>query len=74
MQFDMTNCDDLYLPSSLTRFEYSNPMMITNMHYDGTKSEFIQLLSVSKGWDNVHSTGCNVFCTDGTITWEDSIL
>ena len=72
--FDMTNCDDLYLPSSLTSFEYSNPMMITNIHYDGTKSEFIKLLDTSEWWDEVDSVGSDVYCVDDRIRWNEVII
>ena len=46
--FHVVSCDDIYLPSSLTRFEYSELSMVKNVHYDGTKSEFIKLLDTSE--------------------------
>ena len=46
--FHAVICDDIYLPSSLTRFEYSELSMVKNVHYDGTKSDFIKLLDVSE--------------------------
>ena len=46
--FYLVSCDDIYLPSSLTRFEYSELSMVKNVHYDGTKSEFIKLLDTSE--------------------------
>ena len=69
----LTSCDDIYLPSSLTRFEYSELSMVKNVHYDGTKSEFIKLLDVSEWWDEVDSVGSDVYCTDGKISWNEVI-
>ena len=46
--FHVVSCDDIYLPSSLTRFEYSELSMVKNVHYDGTKSDFIKLLDVAE--------------------------
>ena len=69
----LTSCDDIYLPSSLTRFEYSELSMVKNVHYDGTKSDFIKLLDVSEWWDEVDSVGSDVYCTDGKISWNEVI-
>ena len=69
----LTSCDDIYLPSSLTRFEYSELSMVKNVHYDGTKSEFIKLLDTSEWWDEVDSVGSDVYCTDGKISWNEVI-
>ena len=69
----LISCDDLYLPSSLTRFEYSELSMVKNVHYDGTKSEFIKLLDVSEWWDEVDSVGSDVYCVDDRIRWNEVI-
>lgn len=69
----LTSCDDIYLPSSLTRFEYSELSMVKNVHYDGTKSEFIKLLDVSEWWDVVDSVGSDVYCVDDRIRWNEVI-
>ena len=71
--FYLVSCDDIYLPSSLTRFEYSELSMVKNVHYDGTKSEFIKLLDVSEWWDGVDSVGCDVYCVDDRIRWNEVI-
>ena len=70
----LTSCDDIYLPSSLTRFEYSDLTMIKNVHYDGTKSEFIKLLDTSEWWDEVDSVGSDVYCVDDRIRWNEVII
>ena len=72
--FHVVSCDDLYLPSSLTRFEYSELSMVKNVHYDGTKSEFIKLLDVSEWWDVVDSVGSDVYCVDDRIRWNEVII
>ena len=72
--FHVVSCDDIYLPSSLTRFEYSELSMVKNVHYDGTKSEFIKLLDTSEWWDEVDSVGSDVYCTDGMIRWNEVII
>ena len=69
----LISCDDLYLPSSLTRFEYSELSMVKNVHYDGTKSDFIKLLDVSEWWDEVDSVGSDVYCVDDRIRWNEVI-
>ena len=69
----LTSCDDIYLPSSLTRFEYSELSMVKNVHYDGTKSEFIKLLDTSEWWDEVDSVGSDVYCVDDRIRWNEVI-
>ena len=71
--FHVVSCDDLYLPSSLTRFEYSELSMVKNVHYDGTKSEFIKLLDTSEWWDEVDSVGSDVYCVDDRIRWNEVI-
>ncbi len=71
--FHVVSCDDLYLPSSLTRFEYSELSMVKNVHYDGTKSDFIKLLDVSEWWDVVDSVGSDVYCVDDRIRWNEVI-
>ena len=71
--FFLLSCDDIYLPSSLTRFEHSDLTMIKNVHYDGTKSDFIKLLDVSEWWDEVDSVGSDVYCTDEMIRWNEVI-
>ena len=65
--FNALVCKNIYLPSTLTRFEYTNLGLVSNVHYAGTASEFLQLLSVSNWWDKVSSVGCDVYCTDGKI-------
>ena len=72
--FHVVSCDDIYLPSSLTRFEYSELSMVKNVHYDGTKSDFIKLLDASEWWDVVDSVGSDVYCTDGKISWNEVII
>ena len=72
--FYLVSCDDIYLPSSLTRFEYSELSMVKNVHYDGTKSEFIKLLDVSEWWDVVDSVGSDVYCIDDRIRWNEVII
>ena len=72
--FHVVSCDDIYLPSSLTRFEYSELSMVKNVHYDGTKSEFIKLLDTSEWWDEVDSVESDVYCTDGMIRWNEVII
>ena len=72
--FHVVSCDDIYLPSSLTRFEYSELSMVKNVHYDGTKSEFIKLLDVSEWWDVVDSVGSDVYCVDDRIRWNEVII
>ena len=72
--FHVVSCDDIYLPSSLTRFEYSELSMVKNVHYDGTKSEFIKLLDVSEWWDEVDSVGSDVYCVDDRIRWNEVII
>ena len=72
--FHVVSCDDLYLPSSLTRFEYSELSMVKNVHYDGTKSEFIKLLDTSEWWDEVDSVGSDVYCVDDRIRWNEVII
>ena len=69
----LTSCDDIYLPSSLTRFEYSELSMVKNVHYDGAKSEFIKLLDTSEWWDEVDSVGSDVYCVDDRIRWNEVI-
>ena len=71
--FHVVSCDDIYLPSSLTRFEYSELSMIKNVHYDGTKSDFIKLLDTSEWWDVVDSVGSDVYCVDDRIRWNEVI-
>lgn len=71
--FHVVSCDDLYLPSSLTRFEYSELSMVKNVHYDGTKSDFIRLLDASEWWDEVDSVGSDVYCVDDRIRWNEVI-
>ena len=71
--FYLVSCDDIYLPSSLTRFEYSELSMVKNVHYDGTKSEFIKLLDISEWWDVVDSVGSDVYCVDDRIRWNEVI-
>lgn len=71
--FHVVSCNDLYLPSSLTRFEYSELSMVKNVHYDGTKSEFIKLLDISEWWDEVDSVGSDVYCVDDRIRWNEVI-
>ena len=71
--FHVVSCDDIYLPSSLTRFEYSELSMVKNVHYDGTKSEFIKLLDTSEWWDEVDSVGSDVYCVDDRIRWNEVI-
>ena len=71
--FHVVSCDDLYLPSSLTRFEYSELSMVKNVHYDGTKSDFIKLLDVSEWWDVVDSVGSDVYSVDDRIRWNEVI-
>ena len=71
--FHVVSCDDIYLPSSLTRFEYSELSMIKNVHYDGTKSDFIKLLDTSEWWDVVESVGSDVYCVDDRIKWNEVI-
>ena len=70
----LTSCDDIYLPLSLTRFEYSELSMVKNVHYDGTKSEFIKLLDTSEWWDEVDSVGSDVYCVDDRIRWNEVII
>ena len=72
--FHVVSCDDLYLPSSLTRFEYSELSMVKNVHYAGTKSEFIKLLDTSEWWDEVDSVGSDVYCVDDRIRWNEVII
>ena len=72
--FFLLSCDDIYLPSSLTRFEHSDLTMIKNVHYDGTKSDFIKLLDVSEWWDEVDSVGSDVYCVDDRIRWNEVII
>ena len=72
--FFLLSCDDIYLPSSLTRFEYSELSMVKNVHYDGTKSEFIKLLDTSEWWDEVDSVGSDVYCVDDRIRWNEVII
>ena len=72
--FHVVSCDDIYLPSSLTRFEYSELSMVKNVHYDGTKSEFIKLLDISEWWDEVNSVGSDVYCVDDRIRWNEVII
>ena len=72
--FHVVSCDDIYLPSSLTRFEYSELSMVKNVHYDGTKSEFIKLLDTSEWWDEVDSVGSDVYCVDDRIRWNEVII
>lgn len=72
--FNMFLCKNIYLPSTLTRFEYTNLELVSNIHYAGTKSEFLQLLSASNWWDKVISVGCDVYCTDGKILWNEIII
>ena len=72
--FHVVSCDDLYLPSSLTRFEYSELSMVKNVHYDGTKSDFIKLLDASEWWDEVDSVGSDVYCVDDRIRWNEVII
>ena len=72
--FHVVSCDDIYLPSSLTRFEYSELSMVKNVHYDGTKSDFIKLLDVSEWWDEVDSVGSDVYCVDDRIRWNEVII
>ena len=72
--FHVVSCDDLYLPSSLTRFEYSELSMVKNVHYDGTKSDFIKLLDTSEWWDEVDSVGSDVYCIDDRIRWNEVII
>ena len=72
--FFLLSCDDIYLPSSLTRFEHSDLTMIKNVHYDGTKSEFIKLLDTSEWWDEVDSVGSDVYCVDDRIQWNEVII
>lgn len=72
--FHVVSCDDIYLPSSLTRFEYSELSMVKNVHYDGTKSDFIKLLDVSEWWDVVDSVGSDVYCVDDRIRWNEVII
>ena len=72
--FYLVSCDDIYLPSSLTRFEYSELSMVKNVHYDGTKSEFIKLLDTSEWWDEVNSVGGDVYCVDDRIRWNEVII
>ena len=62
------------MPSSLTRFEYSELSMVKNVHYDGTKSDFIKLLDTSEWWDEVDSVGCDVYCVDDRIRWNEVII
>ena len=69
----LISCDDIYLPSSLTRLEYSELSMVKNVHYDGTKSEFIKLLDASEWWDVVDSVGSDVYCVDDRIRWNEVI-
>ena len=71
--FYLVSCDDIYLPSSLTRFEYSELSMVKNVHYDGTKSDFIKLLDASEWWDEVDSVGSDVYCVDDRIRWNEVI-
>lgn len=66
--FDAFSCKNIYLPSTLTRFEHTNLGLVSNIHYAGTSSEFLQLLSVSNWWDKVSSVGCDIYCTDGKIS------
>ena len=72
--FHVVSCDDIYLPSSLTRFEYSELSMVKNVHYDGTKSDFIKLLDTSEWWDEVDSVGSDVYCVDDRIRWNEVII
>ena len=72
--FHVVSCDDIYLPSSLTRFEYSELSMVKNVHYDGTKSDFIKLLDASEWWDEVDSVGSDVYCVDDKIRWNEVII
>ena len=72
--FHAVICDDIYLPSSLTRFEYSELSMVKNVHYGGTKSEFIKLLDTSEWWDEVDSVGSDVYCVDDRIRWNEVII
>ena len=72
--FYLVSCDDIYLPSSLTRFEYSELSMVKNVHYDGAKSEFIKLLDTSEWWDEVDSVGSDVYCVDDRIRWNEVII
>ena len=72
--FHVVSCDDIYLPSSLTRFEYSELSMVKNVHYDGTKSDFIKLLDASEWWDEVDSVGSDVYCVDDRIRWNEVII
>ena len=72
--FNALVCKNIYLPSTLTRFEYTNLGLVSNIHYTGTSSEFLQLLSVSNWWDKVSSVGCDIYCTDGKISWNDIIV
>ena len=62
------------MPSSLTRFEYSELSMVKNVHYDGTKSDFIKLLDASEWWDEVDSVGSDVYCVDDRIRWNEVII
>ena len=71
--FHVVSCDDIYLPSSLARFEYSELSMVKNVHYDGTKSDFIKLLDASEWWDEVDSVGSDVYCVDDRIRWNEVI-
>ena len=72
--FTLASCEDIYLPSSLTKFEYSNLTFVQSIHYAGTKSEFIDLLDVSEWWDEDDSVECNVYCTDGMIPWDEALV
>ena len=72
--FNAFSCKNIYLPSTLTRFEHTNLGLVSNIHYAGTKSKFLQLLSASNWWDKVSSVGCDVYCTDGKILWNEIII
>ena len=72
--FNAFSCKNIYLPSTLTRFEYSELSMVKNVYYDGTKSEFIKLLDTSEWWDVVDSVGSDVYCVDDRIRWNEVII
>lgn len=72
--FNAFLCKNIYLPSTLTRFEHTNLELVSNIHYAGTASEFLQLLSASNWWDKVISVGCDVYCTDGKILWNEIVM
>ena len=61
--------NSIYLPRSLIRLgiqSFNSSVVMSNIHYNGTSLEYIELLKNSK-WKKIPKVHQPVVCTDGVV-------